>query len=136
MRIVTLTALAATIFTTSALARDDSLLGRAPTDATTINNYYKQSVYDQSDNKIGDIADVLLSRGGRVDGLVVGVGGFLGAGEKDVLVPFDAVHNTMKDNKWYLVMNTTKDALKSAQGFKYDSSKTAWFPDTSQPAAK
>jgi hypothetical protein len=82
------------------------------------------------------VDDVLVDKSGKVTGLVIGVGGFLGAGEKDVLVPFDAVHNKMKDNKWYLVMNTTKDALKSAQGFKYDSSKTAWIPDTSQPAAK
>ena len=47
------------------------------------------------------------------------VGGFLGAGEKDVAVPFEAVHPTMKDKKWWLVMNTTKDSLKSAPGFKY-----------------
>ena len=53
--------------------------------------------------------------------LIVGVGGFLGAGEKDVAVPFEAVHPTMKDKKWWLVMNTTKDSLKSAAGFKYDS---------------
>lgn len=53
--------------------------------------------------------------------LIVGVGGFLGAGEKDVAVPFDAVHPTMKDKKWWRVMTTTKDSLKSAPGFKYDS---------------
>jgi hypothetical protein len=35
----------------------------------------------------------------------------------------------MKDKKWWLVMNTTKDALKSAPGFKYDSDKTTWVPD-------
>jgi hypothetical protein len=55
--------------------------------------------------------------------------GFLGAGEKDVAVPFEAVHPTMKDKKWWLVMNTTKDSLKSAPGFKYDSDTTTWVPD-------
>jgi sporulation protein YlmC with PRC-barrel domain len=133
MRFITLAVLASTALTTSALARDD-LLGKAPTDATTISNYYKQSVYDQGDNKIGEIMDVLVSRSGQVDGLVIGVGGFLGAGEKDVLVPFNAVRNKTQGSKWYLVMDTTKDALKSAQGFKYDSSRTAWVSDTSQPA--
>jgi hypothetical protein len=29
----------------------------------------------------------------------------------------------------YLVMNTTKDSLKSAPGFKYDSNTTTWVPD-------
>ena len=55
---------------------------------------------------------------GKIAALIVGVGGFLGAGEKDVAVPFEAVHPTMKDKKWWLVMNATKDSLKSAPGFQ------------------
>ena len=136
MRTLLITALAATSLCTAAIARDSSLMESAPSDATTVNNYYKQTVYDQSDNKIGEIMDVLLGRGGRVDGLIIGVGGFLGAGEKDVLVPFDAVQNKMTDNKWHLVMNTTKEALKSAHGFTYDDSKTSWQPNKSQPTSK
>ena len=58
--------------------------------------------------------------------LIVGVGGFLGAGEKDVAVPFAAVKHTLKDNKVYLTMDATKDALKSAPGFKYDRDRTSW----------
>jgi len=46
-----------------------------------------------------------------------------------VLVAFDAVQPTMKDRKMYLVMNTTKDSLKAAAGFKYDSDTTTWVPD-------
>jgi hypothetical protein len=72
---------------------------------------------------------VLVGQDGQVNALIVGVGGFLGAGQKDVAVPFSAVRETMKDNKVYLTMNMTKDALKSAPGFKYDSNKTAWVPD-------
>ena len=64
--------------------------------------------------------------------LIVGVGGFLGAGEKDVAVPFSAVKQTTKNNKTYLTMDTTKDALKSAPGFKYDRDTTAWVPDQSE----
>ena len=33
----------------------------------------------------------------------------------------------MKDKKWWLVMNTTKDSLKSAPGFKYDSNTITWY---------
>jgi hypothetical protein len=44
-------------------------------------------------------------------------------------VNFDAVKQTTKDNKSYLTMNTTQDALKSAPGFRYDREKTAWVPD-------
>ena len=74
--------------------------------------------------------DVLVDKSGRVSSLIIGVGGFLGAGEKDVAVPFDAVQITNKNNnKWYLVMNTTKDELKTAPGFKYDRDSTTWVPD-------
>jgi hypothetical protein len=45
--------------------------------------------------------------------------------------PFQAIHATMKDNKWWLVMNTTKDALKTAPGYKYDKDSTMWVSDKS-----
>ena len=89
--------------------------------STTVTHWYKQNVYDPADNKIGEIMDVLVDRDGKITALIVGVGGFLGMGEKDVAVPFNSVRTTTKDNnKWYLVMNSTKDALKSAWGLKYD----------------
>jgi hypothetical protein len=50
---------------------------------------------------------------------------------KDVAAPFQAIHATMKDNKWWLVMNTTKDALKTAPGYKYDKNSTMWVSDKS-----
>ena len=57
----------------------------------TITHWYKQNVYDPADNKIGEVMDVLVDREGRVTTLIVGAGGFLGMGEKDVAVPFKAV---------------------------------------------
>jgi sporulation protein YlmC with PRC-barrel domain len=100
-----------------------------PQNAMTVTEWYKQNVYDPSNNKVGEIMDVLLDQEGKAAALIIGVGGFLGAGEKDVAVPFNAVQIQKKDNKNYLVMNTTKDALKSAKGFKYDRNKLAWIPE-------
>jgi PRC-barrel domain protein len=57
---------------------------------------YKQNVYDPADNKIGEIMDVLVDRDGKVTALVVGVGGFLGMGEKDVAVPFNSEGRSQK----------------------------------------
>jgi sporulation protein YlmC with PRC-barrel domain len=62
-----------------------------PTNSETIAHWSKQSVYDPQDNKIGEIMDVLVARDGKVTALIIGVGGFLGIGEKDVAVPFNAV---------------------------------------------
>ena len=67
---------------------------------------------------------------GRVDALIVGVGGFLGVGAKDVAVNFNAVKQIKRDNKVYLTVNATKDELKAAPGFKYDRETTAWVPDS------
>jgi len=108
---------------------DVMLLQQMPAGSMTVTDWYKQSVYDPSNNKIGEVEDVLLDQSGKVTSLIVGVGGFLGAGEKDVAVPFNAVQVNKKDNKWTLVMNTTKDQLKNAPGFKYDRTSTTWVPD-------
>src|SRR5436853_6411013 len=97
------------------------IMASVPANSVTVNHWYKQNVYDPSDNKIGEVMDVLVNREGKIDALIVGVGGFLGIGEKDVAVAFNAVQFKTKDsNKWYPVMSTTKDALKNAPGYKDD----------------
>jgi sporulation protein YlmC with PRC-barrel domain len=117
--------------TVSAFAAQESarMQSSIPGNALTVTDWYKQDVYDPNNNKIGQISDVLVDKSGKISTLIIGVGGFLGAGEKDVAVPFEEVKATTKDNKVHLVMNTTKDALKSAPGFKYDSTTTTWVPD-------
>jgi hypothetical protein len=60
--------------------------------------------------------------------MIMGVGGFLGMGEKDVAVPFSAVRASEKNNKWYLVLNTDKEALETAPGFTFDKTRTTWMP--------
>jgi hypothetical protein len=102
-----------------------------PSSSLTVTDWYKQSVYDRSNSKIGDISDVLVGPNGQIDAAIIGVGGFLGAGEKQVAVSFSSIKRAMKDDKVYLTLDTTKDALKNAPGFKYDSTKTSWVPDNS-----
>ena len=92
-------------------------------------DWYKQKVYDPKNQKIGEIMDVLVSPSGQIEAAIVGVGGFLGAGEKDVAVSFNAIKATKKSDKTYLTLDTTKDALKNAPGFKYDKQTTTWVPD-------
>ena len=106
------------------------VLTTLPGEAATINRWYKQPIYDPADNRIGEIDDVLLDKQGKIAALIVGVGGFLGIGEKHVAVPQNAVHATTRnDNNWYLVMNSTKDALKNAPGYRYDRSAMVWTPE-------
>jgi hypothetical protein len=65
------------------------ILTSIPTEGVTVTHWYKQNVYDPNDSKIGEIMDVLVDKSGKATALIVGVGGFLGAGEKDVAVPFE-----------------------------------------------
>jgi hypothetical protein len=56
-------------------------------------------VYGSDNEKIGDINEVLVDRSGNADAVVLGVGGFLGIGEKNVALPFNAFEWQMEDNR-------------------------------------
>ena len=52
------------------------------------------AVYGPDNKLVGKITDVLMSHDGRAEKVVIGVGGFLGLGQKDVALPFDQVKFT------------------------------------------
>src|SRR5204863_4698357 len=70
------------------------LIKEIPTGSLTVTDWHRQSVFNRADKKIGTVKDVLVDKAGKVTALIVGVGGFLGVGEQDVAVPFDAVQMT------------------------------------------
>jgi sporulation protein YlmC with PRC-barrel domain len=116
------------VTTTEIATGGAQILTAIPSAMTTITNYYKQSVYDPMDAKIGEIADALFDKEGKIKVLIISVGGFLGIASKDVAVPFTALQATQKNGSWYLIMNATKDALKAAPGYKYDKATATWVP--------
>ncbi len=125
MRKTILLAAAAALISSAAFGK---VLTSVP-EAVTVTDYYKQNVYDPSDKKIGEIKDVLIGQDGKVEALIIEVGGFIGAGAKDVAVPFTDVKGTKKNDKWYLTMNANKDDLKNAPGVTYDRTNTRWVPE-------
>ncbi|WOJ91342.1 PRC-barrel domain-containing protein [Methylocapsa polymorpha] len=78
---------------------------------------YKADVYDSSDHKIGDITDLVLDNDGNVTLAVIGVGGFLGVGQKDVAIPFKELKVSTRGGKDWLVVNQTKDDLMKAPSY-------------------
>ena len=46
-------------------------------------------VYNEANEKLGDINELILDKNGKVSAVVIGVGGFLGMGEHDIAVPMD-----------------------------------------------
>ena len=115
-------------FTPASSATNEQAITSLPSGALPISDYYNQSVYDNQDNKVGDVNDLLVDKDGKIGAAIVGVGGFLGAGEKNVAVPFSALKLTEKNGKRYLVMDTTKEALNSAPGYTFDRSTKQWVP--------
>jgi hypothetical protein len=78
------------------------------------------NVYSPTDEKIGDIKDFVVDSSGSVRAVVLGVGGFLGMGEKDVAVATQSLRMTRDANgAMKIVLDATKDALKNAPTFQY-----------------
>jgi hypothetical protein len=79
-----------------------------------------QSVYapDKS-SKIGNISDLILSKDAKsVDGIVIGVGGFLGLGEKSVALKMDRLQMAHDGDRVRLTMDVKKEELANAPSFK------------------
>ncbi len=80
------------------------------------------SVRGPDNQNIGAIGDILLDQKGNVQAVIVGVGGFLGLGEKDVAIPFkNLTVARASDGKSidHVSVTYTKDQLNSAPSFKY-----------------
>jgi putative membrane protein len=81
-------------------------------------NFIGSTVYSLDNENVGDVNDIVIDKSGRVLGIVVGVGGFLGIGEKDVLVPIDRITVMMDENKKAkYTINATRDELDNAAAF-------------------
>jgi hypothetical protein len=84
------------------------------------------SVRGPDNQSIGQISDLLVDQNGNINAVVVGVGGFLGLGEKDVAIPFKnlTVERKSDGNSIdHVSVSYTKAQLKSAPSFKYLASK-------------
>ncbi|OLP58739.1 photosystem reaction center subunit H [Xaviernesmea oryzae] len=84
------------------------------------NRYIGQSVYNGNDESIGEINDVIFSTDGSVEAAVIGVGGFLGIGEKNVAVPLETITiaEVPNSNDMKLTTQETSDSLRNAPEFK------------------
>ena len=75
-----------------------------------------QSVYNDINEKIGSIDDVIFSPDKSASYAIVGTGGFLGMGKHDVAIP---VSQFTQVNGKFVVAGASKDALKAMPAFEY-----------------
>src|SRR4051794_38946417 len=100
-------------------------------------------VIGSDDKKIGDVSDILFDKDGKIEAYVVGVGGFLGIGSKDVALAPSAFQivpgDKSKNESDKLRLSMTQDELKQAANFepyKAPSSTTGMgsTPTSTRPA--
>ncbi|PSJ59356.1 PRC-barrel domain-containing protein [Pseudaminobacter soli (ex Li et al. 2025)] len=97
---------------------DKSLLTRVPVGEIRSAELTGTTVYGSEDANVGKIGDVVLSGDGKVDAVIIDVGGFLGIGSKEVAVGMDNLAFMVdKGGKKYLYTNFTKDQLKSQPAY-------------------
>lgn len=89
-------------------------------DGNLATNIIGETVYngtgDDAQN-IGNVNDIVLSKDGKAESLVIGVGGFLGLGAKNVTYDFSKAQWAEKDGDRWLVAQTTKEELQAQPDF-------------------
>ena len=110
---------AAPATTASADTKTGSYLTQQAQDQVSANTYIGQSVYNGSNESIGKVNDLIMQKQGGIVAAVVGVGGFLGIGEKNVAVPIANI-NVAQNNDGTVKLSTSEsaDSLKAAPEFK------------------
>jgi hypothetical protein len=78
------------------------------------------SVVNDANEDIGDINELVLTKDGNIAAVVIGVGGFLGLGEREVAVRFDSLRLSQDKNQRAIVkLGASRDELKSAPQWKW-----------------
>ncbi len=135
--------------TTAAPASDAKFINSQGGDQWLSSSFIGMDVIGPDDAKIGDVADILFDKDGNVVGYVVGVGGFLGIGAKNVaLAPssFKVVPGTTgsgttgsassaSSDDAKLKLNMTKDQLQQAAAFESKRDQDAKTRSQSAPGA-
>jgi sporulation protein YlmC with PRC-barrel domain len=77
------------------------------------------AVYNESNEKLGDISEILVDNSGKINAVVIGVGGFLGVGQHDIAVSFDKL-------KWVNepIRSASADRAPAAPGMSPSSTAT------------
>jgi sporulation protein YlmC with PRC-barrel domain len=87
-----------------------------------VSDIYDQSVYDKSENKIGKVDNLVVDADGKINSAIVGVGGFLGMGQKDVEIPYSDLIMVTRNGKNWVEIDRSKDQLQNAPAFNMKTS--------------
>jgi hypothetical protein len=92
------------------------------------------NVYNNNGDKVGDISDIILDQTGKVAGVVLGVGGFLGMGEHYVAVNYDQLKWSNEPVRSGNTASNENRTRETTTGANTDNRQTSnnrndWYPD-------
>jgi sporulation protein YlmC with PRC-barrel domain len=100
-------------------ARAETFVTVQPAGQWLASQFIGQSVTNQAGERIGDINDLLFGKDGKIANVVIGVGGFLGIGAKNVAVPYESLSIASDANgKRVITIALSKERLQAAPDFK------------------
>jgi sporulation protein YlmC with PRC-barrel domain len=88
------------------------------------------SVYNDNNESLGSINDLLMDKNGNIKAVVLGVGGFLGVGEHLVAVPFDKIKFVDQPVAYTGAASTSPNPNRPATSTTTGSSTTTTAPST------
>ena len=103
-------------------------LARTPSGGVLVSTYFDRGMHNRTGEKIGSISDLIVASDGTIAAALVGVGGFLGIGEKEVAVPFSSIEVLRNGNDVRFVIDTTKEALKEAPSYEDTAARVRLSP--------
>lgn len=87
-------------------------------------NYIGKPVVNASGEKIGDVNDLIFDKTGKISTVIVGVGGFLGLGEKKVGMGYETLTSSEQDGQRVIMVPLTKEVLMAAPDYVYTEKTT------------
>ena len=114
-RHVTIDATAPSVAATTTVTETTKALISSP-DQMLASDLIGTPVYDgtgKDAERIGEIDDVVLSANGATEGVIIGVGGFLGIGEKDVAISFDRLEWADREDGPALTTQMSQEELEA-----------------------
>jgi len=141
--------LGAALLTSAAYAQNPSASATSPSAASSASMSHQGqwrsskligvNVYNANNESLGEISELLTDQSGKITAAVIGVGGFLGMGERNVAIPFEKLKFSNEPRSSTTAANTNRPAgsgtmapsttTGAATSSSSSSSGSHWYPD-------
>ncbi|WP_018993833.1 PRC-barrel domain-containing protein [Thioalkalivibrio sp. ALgr1] len=96
-------------------------IDRMPAQGLHASDLMDKKIHSRTDDEeVGEINDLVIDQDGRIIAVVIGTGGVLGMGEKDIAIAWDRIDRTTEGDEVKLYIDMNEDTLKEAPEYERD----------------